>query len=51
MCVFVEDCHIAKISAGHTTVEGYILFDEGAQRSFITQELADQLQIQPINHE
>jgi len=34
--------------AGQTTVEGYILFD---QRCFIIQELANQLQIQQINHE
>ena len=38
---------IADISTGVTTVEGHILFDEGAQRSFITQEPADSLQLQP----
>ena len=42
---------IANVSAGETTVEGHILFDEGAQRSFITQELANQLQLQPSKHE
>lgn len=42
---------IADISAGITTVEGHILFDEGAQRSFITEELADTLQLQPTRHE
>jgi len=42
---------IANISAGQTTVEGHILFDEGAQRSFITQELANQLHLQPVNYE
>ena len=42
---------IANVSAGQTTMEGHILFDEGAQRSFITQELANQLQIHPISHE
>ena len=42
---------IANVSAGQTTMEGHILFDEGAQRSFITQELADQLQLRPINYE
>ena len=42
---------IANVSAGETTVEGHILFDEGAQRSFITQELANQLQLQPTHHE
>lgn len=42
---------IANISAGQTTAEGHILFDEGAQRSFIAQELANQLQLQPYNYE
>jgi len=42
---------IADTSAGITTVEGLILFDEGAQRSFITQELAETLQLQPTRHE
>jgi len=45
---------IADISSGppgHLTVEGNILFDEGAQRSFITQSLADQLKLQPTSHE
>jgi len=32
-------------------VEGHILFDEGTQQSFITQELADTLQLQPTRHE
>ena len=40
----------ANVSAGQTTVEGHILFDEGTQRSFITQELANQLQLKLINH-
>ena len=42
---------IADVSGGSSTVEGHILFDEGAQRSFITQELADKLQLQPTRHE
>ncbi|XP_065895716.1 uncharacterized protein [Dysidea avara] len=45
---------IADISSGqsgHTTVEGNIFFDEGAQRSFITQNLADKLHLQPTSHE
>ena len=42
---------IADISAGSITVEGHILFDEGAQRSFITQELADKLQLKLTGHE
>ena len=32
---------IANVSAGQTTIEGQILFDEGAQHSFITQDLAN----------
>ena len=42
---------IADISAGPTTVEGHILFDERAQRSFITQQLANILQLVTIRHE
>ena len=42
---------IADVSSGTTTVEGHILFDEGAQCSFITQDLADELQLQPTSHE
>lgn len=42
---------IADTSAGPTTVEGHILFDEGAQSSFITQQLANTLQLEPIRHE
>lgn len=43
---------IAGISASSTTVEGHIFFDEGAQCSFITQELADKLQLMlpPLVH-
>jgi len=49
--IFLLKTAIADISAGVTTVEGHILFDEGAQRSFIIQELADTLQLQPTRHE
>jgi len=42
---------IANVSAGKTTVEAHILFDEDAQCYFITQELANQLQIHPVSHE
>jgi len=38
---------IANVSSGSTTTEGHILFNEDAQRSFITQSLADELQLQP----
>lgn len=34
---------ITDISAGPTKVEGHILFVEGAQHLFITQEFADKL--------
>ncbi|XP_071161141.1 uncharacterized protein [Mytilus edulis] len=38
---------IAPISYGKQITEASILFDEGAQRSFITQSIADKLQIRP----
>ena len=38
---------IAEVSSYTTIAEGHILFDEGAQRSFITQQLADELHLQP----
>ena len=38
---------IADVSSYTTIAEGHILFDEGAQRSFITQ----QLNLQPHSHE
>ena len=41
---------IADISAGITTVEGHILFDEDAQKPFIAQELASILQLQLTRH-
>ncbi|KAH3784796.1 hypothetical protein DPMN_162867 [Dreissena polymorpha] len=34
---------IALVSSSHTTTDAAILFDEGAQRSFITRKLADDL--------
>ncbi|KAH3728315.1 hypothetical protein DPMN_054269 [Dreissena polymorpha] len=37
---------IAPISSSHTTTDAAILFDEGAQRSFITRKLADYLQLE-----
>jgi len=37
---------IAAILAGPTSTEGNILFDEGTQHSFITQDLADRLCLQ-----
>ena len=45
--MFTEDSHCKCISWGNYSR----LFDEGAQRSFITQELANQLQPQPTHHE
>ena len=41
---------IAKISAGQTTVDLHILFDKSVQLSFITQELANQLQLKPMDN-
>lgn len=38
---------IAPVSYGKQTTEARILFDEGAQRSFITQSIAEKLQINP----
>ena len=40
---------IAQVSSATTTAEGNILFDEGAQQSFITQKLADELHLQPTH--
>ncbi len=42
---------IAPVRSQHFTVEAHILFDEGAQRSFITQDLVDQLQLKPIKRD
>ena len=41
---------ITEVSS-YTIAEGHILFDEGAQRSFIMQQLADELHLQPTSHE
>ena len=51
MSVCLLKTAIANVSTGKTTVEGHILFDEGAQRSFITQELTNQLKLQPFKYE
>ncbi|XP_052260181.1 uncharacterized protein LOC127864522 [Dreissena polymorpha] len=37
---------IATVSSSNTTTDAAILFDEGAQRSFITRKLADDLQLE-----
>ena len=37
---------IAKVTSGIYTSDANILFDEGVQRSFVTRELADKLQLQ-----
>jgi len=42
---------IAEVSSHTTIAEGHILFDKGAQRSFITQQLAEELHLQPIGYE
>ena len=38
---------VANVSSSESTAEAHILFDEGAQRSFISQKLADELQLKP----
>jgi len=42
---------ILEVSSYTTIAERLILFNEGAQRSFITLELADELYLQPTSHE
>ena len=42
---------IATISSSDISLEGNILFDEGAQRSFISQEMATKLNLQPNSKE
>ena len=42
---------IATVGAQHTYGKANILFDEGAQRSFITKNLAAQLHLQPTEKE
>jgi hypothetical protein len=42
---------IATVGTHHTYCKANILFDEGAQRSFITKDLATQLQLQPTEKE
>ena len=42
---------IATISCAGISLEGNILFDEGAQRSFISQEMATKLNLQPSGKE
>ncbi|XP_060570474.1 uncharacterized protein LOC132728821 [Ruditapes philippinarum] len=37
---------VAEVTSGHACAKANILFDEGAQRSFITHELAETLQLQ-----
>ena len=36
---------IAAVSSDTVTAEGNILFDDGAQRSFVTQQLANHLHL------
>ena len=42
---------IATVSSDTVTAAGNILFDEGAQRSFVTQQLANHLHLQPTHRE
>ena len=42
---------VAVVTSGHKNAEANILFDEGAQRSFITAQLAQELQLQTTRTE
>ena len=42
---------VATVTSGHIEARANILFDEGSQRSFLTQELADALSLQPEHQE
>ena len=42
---------ITTVSAGSISTEGNILFDEGAQHSFISQKIADRLSLHPPHSE
>ena len=42
---------IAEVLSCTAIAEGHILFDEGAQHSFMTQQLLDELHLQPTSHE
>ena len=42
---------IAPVHAGHTRILANILFNEGVQRSFITEDLVTELNLQPISYE
>ena len=42
---------VAKVTSGIYTADANILFDEGAQRSFVTRELADKLQLKTAGTE
>ena len=48
-CLLADDRNRQSVII--TIAEGHILFDEGAQRSFIMQQLADKLHLQPTSHE
>ena len=42
---------VAEVRAGTYLCKANILFDEGAQKSFISQQLADNLHVQPFEHQ
>ena len=42
---------VAYVQSSHSTCRANILFDEGAQRSFISQELADSLRLPTLSYE
>ena len=42
---------VATVTSGHIEAKANILFDEGSQRTFLTQEMADTLSLQPQHQE
>ncbi|XP_062606698.1 uncharacterized protein LOC134268455 [Saccostrea cucullata] len=42
---------VAPVTSGKMTTDAYILFDEGAQRSFISRSLADKIELTPTGYE
>lgn len=50
-CQVLLKTAIAPVCVKSQSIEANILFDEGAQRSFITEELAGKLQMQPSGNE
>ena len=50
-CACLLKTAIATVNSTDTNLKGNILLDEGAQRSFISQEIATKLNLEPNNKE